>query len=64
LSPIVDLSADDTGDSVEMCIVVDNRAADAPSCDIGPMPWGNGRVDAQYLIVLAEYLFEEIPPAQ
>jgi hypothetical protein len=32
-------------------------------CDIGPMPWGDGIVDVQDLIVLAEHLFEEFPPA-
>jgi hypothetical protein len=25
-------------------------------CDVGPMPWGDGVVDAQDLIVLAEHL--------
>jgi hypothetical protein len=33
-------------------------------CDIGPMPWGDGIVDVQDLIVLAEHLFEEIPPVE
>jgi len=64
LSPIVDLNADGIGDSVDMFIMVDNRGADDPSCDVGPMPWGDGIVDVQDLIVLAEYLLEEIPPAQ
>ncbi len=31
---------------------------------ISPMPWGGGIVDAQDLIVLAEHLFEEIPPVE
>jgi len=33
-------------------------------CDIGPAPFGDGIVDVQDLIVLAEHLFEEIPPAE
>ena len=33
-------------------------------CDIGPMPWGDGIVDVQDLIVLAEHLFEAFPPAE
>ena len=33
-------------------------------CDIGPMPWGDGVVDVEDLIVLAEHLFEEFPPVQ
>jgi len=35
-----------------------------PSCDIGPTPLGDGIVDVQDLIVLAEHLFEEIPPVE
>jgi hypothetical protein len=33
-------------------------------CDIGPTPLGDGIVDVQDLIVLAEHLFEEVPLAQ
>jgi hypothetical protein len=33
-------------------------------CDIGPTPFGDCIVDVQDLIVLAEHLFEEIPPAK
>jgi len=32
--------------------------------DIGPIPWGDGIVDVQDLIVLTEHLFEEYPPAE
>jgi hypothetical protein len=45
-----------------MCIIVDNWNTDEPLCDIAPMPWGDGVVDVQDLIVLAEHLFEEILP--
>jgi hypothetical protein len=58
IEPIVDLNGDD------MCIIVDNCGTDNPLCDIGPMPWGDGIVDVQDLIVLAEHLFEEIPPVE
>ena len=47
-----------------MCIMVDHWGTDDPLCDIGLMPWGDGIVDVQDLIVLAEHLFEEIPPAE
>ena len=47
-----------------MSIIVDHCGTDEPLCDIGPMPWGDGIVDVQDLIVLAEHLFEEIPPAE
>jgi hypothetical protein len=33
-------------------------------CDIGTMPWGDGIVDVQDLKVLAEHLFEEVPPVE
>jgi hypothetical protein len=33
-------------------------------CDIRPTPFGDGIVDVEDLIVLAEHLFEEIPPAE
>ena len=60
--PIVDLNSDGIVDSADMCIMVGYWGTDEPLCDIGPMPWGDGIVDVQDLIVLAEHLFEEIPP--
>ena len=61
ITPIVDLNGDRTVDSADMCIIVDNWGTDNSLCDIGPMPWGDGVVDVQDLIVLAEHLFEEMP---
>jgi len=61
--PIVDLNVDGIVDATDMCIMVDNWGTDYSLCDIGPMPWGDGIVDVQDLIVLAEHLFEEdFPP--
>ena len=62
--PIVDLNADGIVDSADIVIMIDYWGTDNPLCDIGPMPWGDGIVDVQDLIVLAEHLFEEIPPAE
>jgi Tol biopolymer transport system component len=62
--PIVDLNGDGIVDSGDMVIMVDNWGTDNSLCDIGPMPWGDGVVDVQDLIVLAEHLFEEVPPAE
>ncbi len=62
IEPVVDLNSDGIVDSTDMCIIVDNWDTDDQLCDIGPMPWGDGIVDVQDLIVLAEHLFEEIPP--
>jgi len=64
IEPVVDLNADGIVDAADMCIMIDNWGTDEPLCDIGPMPWGDGIVDVQDLIVLAEHLFEEFPPAE
>jgi len=64
IEPVVDLNADGIVDAEDMCIIVDYWGMDEPLCDIGPMPWGDGIVDVQDLIVLAEHLFEEIPPVE
>jgi len=64
IDPVVDLNSDGIIDSADMCIMVDYWGTDEPLCDIGPMPWGDGVVDVQDLIVIAEHLFEEIPPAE
>ena len=62
--PSVDLNDDGIIDAADMCIVVDNWGTDNQLCDVGPMPWGDGIVDVQDLVVLAEHLFEEFPPVE
>jgi hypothetical protein len=64
IDPIVDLNSDGIVDAADMCIMVDNWGTDDALCDIGPTPFGDGVVDVQDLIVLAEHLFEEFPPAE
>jgi len=59
--PIVDFNGDRIVDAADMCIMVDHWGTDYSLCDIGPMPWGDGVVDVQDLIVLAEHLFEQLP---
>ncbi|HUU18856.1 MAG TPA: hypothetical protein VMW72_17020 [Sedimentisphaerales bacterium] len=61
---IPDFNSDGVVDSADMCIMVDYWHTDEPSCDIAPPPYGDGIVDVQDLIVLAEHLFEEIPPVE
>ena len=39
-------------------------STEEPLCDIGPTPFGDGIVDVQDLIVLAEHLFKEFPPVE
>ncbi len=62
--PIVDLNSDGIVDAADVCIMVDYWGTDEPLCDIGPMPWGDGVVDVQDLIVLADHLFEETIPVE
>jgi sugar lactone lactonase YvrE len=57
--PVVDFNGDGIVDSADMCIMVDQWGTDNQLCDIGPTPWGDGIVDVQDLIVLAEHLFEQ-----
>jgi Tol biopolymer transport system component len=64
IEPVVDLNGDSIVDAADMSIIVDNWGTDEPLCDIGPMPWGDGIVDVEDLIVLAEHLFEEVPPVE
>ncbi len=61
IEPIVDLNSDEIVDSADMCIMVDYWGTDEPLCDIGPMPWGDGIVDVQDLVVLAEHLLPVFP---
>jgi len=62
--PIVDFNGDGVVDSIDMCVMVDNWHMENTLCDIAPPPLGDGFVDVRDLIVLAEHLFEEIPPAE
>ena len=65
IEPIVDLNGDGIVDAGDVCIMIDYWGDEEHSlCDIGPMPWGDGVVDVEDLIVIAGHLFEEIPPAE
>jgi len=58
----VDFNGDGIVDSADVSLMIDYWGTDEPLYDIGPMPWGDGIVDVQDLIVLAGHLFEEFPP--
>ena len=64
IEPIVDFNADGVVDSIDMCMMVDYWETDESLYDIAPTPFGDGIVDVKDLVVLAEHLFEEVPPAQ
>ena len=56
IEPVVDFNGDGSVDAVDIHIMADHWGTDELLCDIGPMPWGDGIVDVQDLIVLAEHL--------
>ena len=57
--PILDFNGDEIVDSDDTRIMLDHWHTDESLYDVGPMAWGDGIVDAQDLIVLAEYLLLE-----
>jgi hypothetical protein len=61
IKPVVDFNIDGIVDSTDMCFMVDHWRENSPLCDIGPTPFGDGIVDVQDIVVLAEYLFKDIP---
>jgi len=40
----------------DIVIITEHWGENYPLCDIGPMPWGDGIVDVQDLVVLTEYI--------
>ncbi len=59
---VVDFNKDEIVDCADICMMVDYWHTDESLYDIAPSPFGDGIVDVQDLIVLAEHLFEEILP--
>ena len=60
--PMLDFNWDGIVDSSDMCILIENWQTDNMLYDIAPLPFGDGIVDLQDLIELAEHFFEEISP--
>jgi hypothetical protein len=58
--PIVDFNGDGQADGKDVLCMASRWSTDDPLCDIGPFAWGDGTVDLQDLIVLAEYLGKEV----
>jgi hypothetical protein len=57
---IVDFNDDANVDEKDILTMAQHWCENYPLCDIGPMPWGDGIVDVQDLVVLAEYIEPEI----
>jgi hypothetical protein len=58
--PIVDFNGDGQADGKDLLCMTYYWDTNNPLCDIGPFAWGDGTVDLQDVIVLAEYLGKEI----
>jgi len=58
--PIVDFNGDGQADGLDVLVMTDCWERSEALCDIGPMPWGDGVVDLEDLIVLAEYIDQDV----
>lgn len=63
LNPLVDFNGDGAVDCLDVCDLVDHWGTDSSLYDIGPTPFGDGIVDVQDLIVLAEHMAVEVDVA-
>lgn len=59
--PIVDFNGDEKVDLQDLLRLIESWGRDDSSVDVGPMPWGDGVVDAKDLEVLMSYWGQEIP---
>jgi hypothetical protein len=62
--PIVDFNGDKKVDLVDLVMLIDDWGTNKTLCDIGPMPWGDGKVDIKDLKVFMTYYEKENQPAQ
>ena len=56
LTPMVDFNGDDAVDIFDLLRLTESWGLDDPLVDIGPMPWGDGVINASDVLVLAEYM--------
>jgi serine/threonine protein kinase/Tol biopolymer transport system component/predicted negative regulator of RcsB-dependent stress response len=62
--PVVDFSGDKRVDLVDLVMLIDDWGKSKSVRDIGPMPWGDGKVDIEDLKVFMTYYEKENLPAQ
>lgn len=60
--PIVDFNGDVKVDTADLVMLIDGWGTDDTLYDIGPMPWGDGVVDVEDLIVFIKYWEQENMP--
>jgi hypothetical protein len=64
ITPIVDFNSDEIVDIQDLLRLIESWGKDDASVDIGPMPWGDGKVDVNDLQVLMSYWQQEILPPE
>jgi Tol biopolymer transport system component len=62
--PAVDFNADGKVELADLVMLIDDWGTNKTLCDIGPMPWGDGKVDIEDLKVFMTYYEKENPPAK
>jgi hypothetical protein len=60
--PLVDFNGDEKVDIQDLLRLIESWGKDDPSVDMGPMPWGDGKVDEKDLEVLMRYWQQEVLP--
>lgn len=60
ITPMPDFNGDGMVDGEEIRIMARNWGTGEPLCDIGPMPYGDGVVDTQDLLILSQYVSKEV----
>ena len=60
----VDFNGDRRVDHADVRALVEHWHQDVPTYDVAPPPFGDGIVDVQDLIVVADHLFQEILPVE
>jgi hypothetical protein len=58
--PVVDFDGDGIVTTNDLLIMIESWGTDDPKCDIGPMPWGDGVVDAADVDALMKYWGQDV----